>query len=737
VKAYQAMLAGSLQDDEVREARYRLAETLFLSGDNAASVAAWKSFLADYPRDVRVPEASLMLARTYEGQGDCTSALIHYEHYLSKSQVLADLVYEWIGDCHDAGGRTSESLAAYRQALDYASSTTRQVNLREKAAEALLALEEFESALVEYDKILEVAQTDYTRAKAEYLSGQVLAAAAQSEAAHVRYRRAVDNYPSAEYAYYALTELVDAGVEVDEFLRGLVDYYAGELYPDAYGAAVGAFDRYLAGGPTDRVDEALFRKALAQRASDDYYGALLTLRELIRDHPDSQWLARAWLESGDTLAGMDRTKQAISNYQDFAAQYPADDLAPEALWRAAKLREDQGAHQEAAGLFQDVQATFPDSKRAGESLWRAGWARYRNGDTEGANSNWQVLVEDYPRSSHRDRGLYWLGKLGAAPPSGEEGAYWDRLVAEHPQSYYGLRARQIRADESITATRMITGTIDPPTWDVESTGKELLTWLGEWTTVPTDTARIALPGNLPQDLDPERGEALMAIGLRREALDVFDDLFTAARSDPLSLAQVALFFKDQGAHGLAARAALRLAGLWPEGSIDSAPVVLRRLAFPLAYVDLLSSEALSFDVDPLLLAALVRQESLFEPTATSWAGARGLGQVMPATGEGIARRLEMEEFAPEDLYRPSVSMQFAAFYLATQMSVFDDQILVALAAYNGGPGNARRWLETAGGDLDLFVETITLSESQRYLQRVFEGYEVYEQLYRYGDAIQD
>jgi soluble lytic murein transglycosylase len=82
-------------------------------------------------------------------------------------------------------------------------------------------------------------------------------------------------------------------------------------------------------------------------------------------------------------------------------------------------------------------------------------------------------------------------------------------------------------------------------------------------------------------------------------------------------------------------------------------------------------------------------------------------------------------------------MQFAAFYLATQMSVFDDQILVALAAYNGGPGNARRWLETAGGDLDLFVETITLSESQRYLQRVFEGYEVYEQLYRYGDAIQD
>ena len=360
-------------------------------------------------------------------------------------------------------------------------------------------------------------------------------------------------------------------------------------------------------------------------------------------------------------------------------------------------------------------------------------ARYRSGDTDGAISNWQTLVEGYPQSPYRDRGLYWLGKLGVVASPGEE-PYWARLVSDYPQSYYGLRAQHIRAGESMTATRMVTGTLEPPAWDVASVGKELLTWLGSWTQVPTDTARVALPGQLPQELDPQRGQALMAIGLRREALDAYDDLYAAARSDPLPLAHVALFLEEQGAHGLAARAALRLAGLWPEGSIDDAPAVLRRVAFPLAYVDLLSSEAHAFGLDPLLLAALVRQESLFEPSATSWAGARGLGQVMPATGKGIARSLGMEDFSPEDLYRPSVSMQFAAFYLATQMSVFDDQILVALAAYNGGPGNARRWLEAGGGDVDLFIEFITLSESQRYLQRVFEGYEVYEQLYRSGDA---
>jgi soluble lytic murein transglycosylase len=90
----------------------------------------------------------------------------------------------------------------------------------------------------------------------------------------------------------------------------------------------------------------------------------------------------------------------------------------------------------------------------------------------------------------------------------------------------------------------------------------------------------------------------------------------------------------------------------------------------------------------------------------------------------------MEPYDPDDLYRPSVSIQFGAFYLETLLEVFDDQIPMALAAYNGGPGNTRRWLDAASGDLDLFVETIPAEESRRFLRRVYEGYAIYEALYR-------
>jgi soluble lytic murein transglycosylase len=248
--------------------------------------------------------------------------------------------------------------------------------------------------------------------------------------------------------------------------------------------------------------------------------------------------------------------------------------------------------------------------------------------------------------------------------------------------------------------------------------------------VSTDTTSLALPVTVTRRLDIRRGEALLGAGLRRDALAAFDGVRSAAWQDPVMLAQIALYFREQGLYGLAARSAARLASLPPKGTLQDAPLALRQLAYPLVYADLLSAEAQHRGLDPLLIAALVRQESLFEPAAESYAGARGLGQVMPATGQGIARNLGMEDFVLDDLYLPWISIRFAAYYLAVQMQRFDNQVLISLAAYNGGPGNTLRWLEKGGEDLDLFVEVITAAQSRLYLQRVYEQYLTYEELYR-------
>ncbi len=747
IAAYQDLLASDMAaSDEALQARYHLAESYLLNREYVAAAAAWEDYIArlgavhEYPDDNLLPNirtrsaATLMAARAYHAAGVCARAIAHYQDYLTQETVLTDMVYEWIGDCNAADQELEGAIAAYRQALAAASDQGVRVRLREKVAAAYLALGDNDAAVAEYDAILSLARTDTYRAKIEYLAGQALATSGHTEAAYARYHRAVDNYPKAEYAYLSLAELVEAGVEVDEFQRGLIDYYAGQTYPDALGASVRAFDRYLAVQPAGKAGEALYRKALAQRGLDQHGAALETLQVLIDGYPQSEWVTRAWFKKGDTLAQVGSKDRAVETYRELAALFPADELAPKALWQAAKIREGEGSYLAAAKLHEVIQASFPAFEDADEALWRAGLAHYRAGDLRSATINWQLLLDKYPKSSYRATSLYWLGKLGATPESQEEGEYWDQLVALSPADYYALRVQQIRAGESLTATRLITSAVDSPAWDPAQVETEVLPWLSGWTQVPTDTNLVALPGNFVSRRDIRRGQALLAIGLRREALNAFDSARAATWSDPLTLAQLAFFFRDQGFHGLAARAALRLAGLWPGGSLDDAPLAVQRLAYPLAYTDLLSAEAQTRDLDPLLLAGLVRQESLFEPVATSWVGARGLGQVMPATGEGLARSLGMDGFTLADLYRPSVSIRFGAYYLAIQMNRFDDQILVALAAYNGGPGNTLRWLEAAGDDvpidLDLFVESITSSQSRRYLRRVYETYLIYERLYR-------
>jgi soluble lytic murein transglycosylase len=738
IAAYQAVLDESPSPDQAREARYHLAESFLLNREYSAAAEAWEAFLAGYPDDGRLTSATLMAGRAYDGAGDCEQAVAHYEAYLARQTTLADVVYEWIGDClagqavgaAESAARLEEAIAAYRQALPATSDRGVRAGLHEKIAGAYLALEDPEAAVAEYDKILSLATIDTYRAQIEYLAGQALAAAGQVDAAQARYLRAVENYPKADYAYLSLVELVDAGVAVDEFQRGLVDYYAGANHPDAYGAAVRAFSRYLGAESAARVEEALYYKALAQRGAEDPAAALDTLDSLITDYPQGKWLARAWLEKGATYAWMGDYDRAVKTYRDLAAFFPADDLAPQALWRAARLREGEGNYTGAARLYEELQATFPAYEDADAALWSAGLNHYRAGSNEAAIADWQALVAKYPQSDYHVKGLYWLGKLGAEPPSPDERGYWDQVLAINARGYYALRVQQIRAGESLTSTRLITAAIESPPWDADQVQAEILDWLRGWTQVPTTTKSISLPATVTRRTDFRRAQALLAASLRRGALDAFDNVRAAAWDNPLLLAPLALFFHDEGFHGLAARCAARLVGLWPKGNIYTAPPSLQRLSYPLPFADLLSAEAQARDLDPLLLAALIRQESLFEPVAESYAGARGLGQVMPATGEGIARSLNMDDFVLDDLYRPAVSVRFGAYYLAVQLGRFDNQILFALAAYNGGPGNTLHWLEAGGDDLDLFVEVITASQSRIYLQRVYEQYIMYESLYR-------
>ena len=161
---------------------------------------------------------------------------------------------------------------------------------------------------------------------------------------------------------------------------------------------------------------------------------------------------------------------------------------------------------------------------------------------------------------------------------------------------------------------------------------------------------------------------------------------------------------------------------------------LVRIVYPFPYQELVLREADEAGVDPLLLAALIRQESAFVPDIVSSAGAIGLMQVMPATGRELARSLGVPGFTPETLESPEVNLHLGARFLIDQLRRYGPELPLVLSAYNAGPARANRWRTfPEASDLLRLTERIPFSETRGYVKNVTRNRRLYEALY--GDAL--
>jgi soluble lytic murein transglycosylase len=203
------------------------------------------------------------------------------------------------------------------------------------------------------------------------------------------------------------------------------------------------------------------------------------------------------------------------------------------------------------------------------------------------------------------------------------------------------------------------------------------------------------------------------------------------RNNPAALLQLAYYYQSIPGYRSSVYAATRLAFL-SEVPFTQIPRAILQLAYPYYYGDLITVATQQYGLDPLLLAALIRQETSFDATATSFADARGLLQFVPATAQDVADRLGQTDYDEADLFRPMVSVPFGAYYLSSMRDFQDGSIPGALLSYNAGPGAALSWLTEAGDDLERLYDTIDFAETQLYLEIIYENYAVYQHLYGGG-----
>ena len=564
------------------------------------------------------------------------------------------------------------------------------------------------------------------RARIAHQAAQTLILAGETEAGYDRHLTVVETYPTEPHAYLSLVELVDAGRPVDDYLRGVVDYYGRSYEP-----AIEAFKRYILAYPDTHSGDAHWYAGRAYLAIGRPDRAISEFLLLIETHPENEhqgdaWmgLAEAHLEAGDVQA-------AVETYQAFVDATPGHPRAPEALWEAARQLERTGALGDAAEAYLDCHVRYPNSDYGPLALFRSGLQSYMLNDLVDAAVAWDTLAALYPDSPHRPAALVWLGKLRLRQGDLEaaEVAFGEASAAD-PDGYYGLRAAELAADplrrpySSAIGNTLISDTL------AAQAQAEAEEWLTGWLGRDVASGLGELDPDLVADFRLRRGLELWRLGRFEEAKGELEALRTATRADALAQYQLALKLRDIGLYRSSILCAARVMSLSPAPTVLEVPVFIAQLAYPVYYEGLVSRHADEYSLDPLLVFALIRQESLFESLATSGASAHGLMQVIPPTGEEIAGELAWPaDYETVDLYRPYVSVRFGTYYLAQQRDRFDGRLDAALAAYNGGWFNVERWLEGAGDDPDLLLELITFGETQLYLRRVKEHFVVYRALY--------
>jgi soluble lytic murein transglycosylase len=721
---YQAALSTASDSAMRATALWGLGRVEYAAGNNGKALLDLSNLANTYPGTQNAIRANFLLGEIYMSLERYTEAAQSYTLYLAQRPgVLDNFTQNRIGGAYNSAGHYAEAISAYKAALA-APHIGSDTPLQTKLAQAYESSGDSTTALNLYDSISKTSSNDFIKAQMDLLSGRLYLSIGQTDQAYQRFLDSVDNYPLAYDSYSALVTLVNANVPVDELNRGLVDYFAGQ-----YGYALDAFERYIAATPTND-GTAPFYHAMALIKLGNYKAGVDELTNFLSHYPSNKNWQSAWGEKADTQwVELGDNVAAAKTYLDYAKADPDIMFAPQALLNAGRNYERAGRLEDAASVWESLADTFPGSDLVPQSLFWAGVALFRDAKYDQALVTFQRDLQFSTAVGDQARAYFWIGKVHQALGDNSNAqSSWKQAASLDPTDYYCLRSQDMLLKRPAFES--------PPTInlsvDLASERLQAEAWLRVTFKLPTDTD-LSTPGTLLSDPRLVRGTELWALGLEDEARLEFEDLRTAIQQDPADSYRLANYFLDLGLYRSAINAfrqVLTLAGMTTQSQTLAAPAYFNHVRYGLYYPDLVFPAAQKSELDPLFLFSVIRQESLFEGFVRSTAGARGLMQITPNTGQFISDNLGWPPgYTSDDLYRPTVSITLGATYLAQQLLRFSEDPFTAMAAYNAGPESASIWRDLSGPDHDLFVEIVRIEETRDYIRYIYENYSMYRALY--------
>ncbi|MCL0074917.1 lytic transglycosylase domain-containing protein [Thermodesulfovibrionales bacterium] len=458
----------------------------------------------------------------------------------------------------------------------------------------------------------------------------------------------------------ALNKLLPSDIAIEDLIKRGNNHNRARMFRESKKAFEEALKRDDSGEFRNEIIGGLALSLFRQRYYRD-------AAELYRELNNYSWWTRSLF----------RLAIRAGDMEIFEAELPAlikagdEGVVPVLIAHGLRKKRAGGDIEGAIKIFNMVISEFPSKKRG--ALWAKGWTYFLSRNHKDAYEIFSKLYKRYGSTRY----LYWKN-----------------------------RCAEILGRQELPMTYRLTGSPDHDFYVFMSMlrNNQKIPGIEEIAYQPV----ALLPSSLPS---VERVDILSALGFKREAIS---ELIHLSGKDPSrsELIYLSSRLRKLGNY----RMAIRLISRVPRGERP------HKILFPMAFLPEIEEASKKKEIDPLLILAVIRQESKFDPNARSVAGARGLMQLMPKTAQRVSGYIGKEIASIDDLYDVRTNILLGTYYLRNRLDIFN-YIPIALAAYNAGASNVKIWVERGNYTaIDEFIENIPFRETRNYVIRVLTNH---------------
>ncbi len=636
------------------------------AGDLGAALAGYDAFLAQADGALEVEADAARLRR----------ALVQVQRDPRRGMALAD------GPAISADWRTvleAEALAQSGHAdrvEDLAGQVTGAEPVRRMWAARIEAARQSGDLTAARRLADRARQSGSDAARAQFTVAAAALADEMGDGAQARalYRQAIETAPASPAARRAAAQLRQGTQTPADWLAlAQTDRALG-----LNGQAADAFRQWLDAGAGDAGQQADVRYQAADALFDaQRYDEVEAVLAPIRTRTDAREL---W---AGTLSRQGKTAESAAVYLDLADADPLPNL-----YFAADALQQGGDVDQATPLYRRIVQNGRATVWAGLATMRLASLAFQDGEFAQAARLWN----GYPGGRDALAARYWAGRAhAAAGDSAAATARFRGVLRAERDSYYALLASQALGE---------------PFWPLPMSPSP-----------PPDPAAASRVAQAFRGVD-----ALREAGFPEVAQAEVGWVIESLGRDQAVRYALAEALVERGYGQRAIRIGLSLGGGTNERRL--------RIQYPFPFRQLVAGEARDNGLDPFVAAALIRQESQFSTRATSYVGARGLMQLMPATGRTLAGEVGIDDWDPAMLYLPEVNVHLGTRYVGQQTEAYEGSLPAVFAAYNAGPHQVDAWSQFPEfGDDALFAERIPFRETRDYVKILTRNRAIYAGLY--------